>query len=204
MRQPRDRVGLSRTRGVLHQIVAARATLSRVRLQAPHSVPLVEPREDHVRTSPRSLRWPLHMHEAAQDVHPGVAAPHLLPEVGRSVPLGIRGVARAKVAAPVERQEPRAGTGQAGGHHHRGRIDREVHHAHPAQGPVAGRTDAAVLGDCVLDALARQRVLQLGGGHRHPVHEQAQVDSAPAGRVEGQLPGHRQHVGVVEGGQVRR
>ena len=67
-----------------------------------------------------------------------------------------------------------------------------------------GRPVAPVLGDCVLDALAREWVLQLGGGHRHPVHEQAQVDSAPAGRVERQLPGHRQHVGVVEGGQVRR
>ena len=125
------------------------------------------------------------------------------PQVGGAVSAGIRGVARAEVAAPVERQEPGAGAGQAGGHHHRGRIDREVRHAHPAQGPVVGRPVAAVLGDGVLDALTGQRVLQFGGGDGHPVDEHAQIDGPASGRIERQLPGNRQHVGLVEGRQLR-
>ena len=137
------------------------------------------------------------MDEAAQYVHPGVAAPYLLPQIRGAVAVRVRRIACAEFVAPVERQEPRLGAGQAGGHRHRRRIDREVHHAGPAQGPVAWGAVVAVLGDGVLDGLARVGALEFGGGHRYAVDEQCEVDGLVAGGIEGQLSGDRQHVGFV-------
>ena len=204
VRQPGDRVGLARPGRVLHQIATARPVLLGVGLQAPHRVPLVEPREDHLRAGLRTLRRLLHVEEPTEDVHPGVAGPHLLPQVAGAVPVGIRRVAGTEVMAPVERQEPGLPAGEAGGHRHRGRIDREVHHAHPAESPVGVGAIRAVLGDCVLDGLTGQRVLQLRRRHRNPVDEQTQIDGPGTRRIERQLPGHRQHVRLVELRQLRR
>ena len=201
--QPGDRVGLARPGRVLHQIVVPRAGCLGVGLQAAHRVPLVEPGEDHRRALLGTLRRLVDMDEAAQDVHPRVPGPHPLPQVGSAVPVRVGRVACPEIVAPVERQEPGLLPRQMGGHGHRVRIHREVHHPHPLQRAVLRVAVLAVLEDGVLDALAGQRVLQLGRRHRDTVHEQAQVDRLVARRVVAELAGHRQHVGLVPLDQLR-
>ena len=119
-----------------------------------------------------------------EDVHQGVAAPYLLPQVRGSVTVGVRRVARAEFVPPVEGQEPGSGAGEVGGHRHRGWIDCEVHHSGPAKGPVAGRPVVSVLGDGVLNGLTCVGVLEFGGGHRYAVDEQGKVDCLLAGGIE--------------------
>ena len=188
---------------MLHQVAATRPVLPGVGLETPHGIPLVEPRKYDFGTRLGTLRRLVDMNEAAQDVQPGVTAPHLLPQVRGAVPVGVRRIALAEFMTLVERQEPSARSVQPRRHRHRERINSKMHHAEPTQGPVPLRT-LAVLSDGILDALTRERVLELNRSDQNAVHEQAQVDGLVAARFEGQLPGDRQHVRVVALSQLGR
>jgi hypothetical protein len=55
------------------------------------------------------------------------------------------------------------------------RVDGEVHDG-VSQRAVLGVAVGAVLDDGLLNALTRERVLQLGGGDRDPVDEQRKIE----------------------------
>ncbi len=178
MRQPGDGVRLPRPGRVLDEVGVAGSLGSGRRLHAQHGVPLVVAGEDHARRLLGALGRLVHVHEAPQYVQPGVALPHLLPQVGGGMSGRVGRVAGPPLVAPVERQEECAGAGQPGGHGHPLRVDGEVDHS-GGQGPVPRVAVAAVLGDGVVDAPAGEWVLQLGRGHLHAVDEQGQVDRPP-------------------------
>ena len=72
---------------------------------------------------------------------------------------------------------------QVGAHPHLAVVHREVHHAAAElEQPLARVAVALVLLDRVLDRLLGQAVLQLEGGDRQAVDEQAQVERAAASR----------------------
>ena len=130
---PGDRVGLARAGGVLHEVAVAgtfgAAGLDELR----HDVPLVHAREAHGRRGrllPGDRVDPLLVldeHELAEEVEPGVALEHALPQVGRLRAVRVERVARAAVDAEVERQEVRPRPGELGGHVDLGIRHREVH-----------------------------------------------------------------------------
>lgn len=100
-----------------------------------------------------------------QQAQPRVLRPHPLPQVGASIAVGVRRVARptrdpGTIRALVERQEPRALPRQPGGHPHLVGVDREVHHHTALEDQVARVPVGAVLRDRVGHRLARRRVLQ--------------------------------------------
>ena len=79
---------LARAGRVLDEVRVTGSVRAGVGLELQHGVPLVVAGEDHALSrSPsgdRSLRGPLDVDEAVQDVEPGVLAPDPLPQVARS------------------------------------------------------------------------------------------------------------------------
>ena len=203
VREPGDGVRLPRAGAVLQQVAVPGPVDGGVPDQAAHHVPLVVAGEQHA-AGLAPGRGPL-LDEAVQQVQPGVAVPHLLPQVGAGVPGGRRRVAFAAglpgaAGALVERQEHRRGAGQSGGDEDQGGVHGEVRHAPPGEDAVAGVAPGgvAVLLDRVAHALPGEVVLQLGGGHGDAVDAQQQVERLPGvGLAVVHLPGHRHLVGVV-------
>ena len=102
-----------------------------------------------------------------------------LPEVVGLEPVRVRRVARAVVPAQVEGQEPRALALEVRAEAHLVLVHREVHHAAAELEQLLARVAVAlVLLDGVGDRLLGQAVLQLEGGDRQAVDEQAQVERA--------------------------
>ena len=194
--QPGQRVRLAGTGRVLHQVVVPGALLASGGGEGEHGVPLVEPGEDHRCRRLRPLRGRLDVHEPVEEVEPGVALPHPLPQVGGAVPVGVRRVPAAEVVAPVEGQEAGRLARQPGRHRHPLGVDREVDDR-PPQERVRGVAIAAVLLDRLVDALPGDGVLQLGRGHRDAVDEQAQVDRLGRACLVRKLAGHGQPVLAV-------
>jgi hypothetical protein len=94
--QPGDGVGLARPRRVLHQVVGPRPVLPGGGLEPADGVPLMEAGEDE-RAVPGRLRSLargrlLNVDESSQEVEPGVALPHLFPQVGGGVASGLGGL----------------------------------------------------------------------------------------------------------------
>jgi hypothetical protein len=196
VRQPGDRVGLARPRGVLHQVGMARPLLAGRRLQPHHRIPLVGAREDHSGRLPRALRRLLYVHEPTEQIEPCVALPHPLPQVGRGVSARVLRVARTPLVALVERQEPRVLAGEAGGHRDALGVDGEVDDD-AGECAILRIPIGAVLTDRVLDALTGHRILQFCGGDRKPVHEKRQIYALRRRGVVHQLPRRRQPVLAV-------
>ncbi|MDN5804668.1 MAG: hypothetical protein L0H26_08820 [Microlunatus sp.] len=161
----------------------ARLVVARRCLEAEHRIPLVVAREDHPGRLPRSLGRLLHVHEAAEQIEPGVPLPDPLPQIGGAVAIGVRWVARAAVVTGVEGEEDGACAGQPSRHGHQVRVDGEVDDR-PGQGPVLRVAIGAVLGDPLLHSLPGERVLQLGGGGDDAVDQEGEVDGPPAARRE--------------------
>jgi hypothetical protein len=195
--EPGDRVGLARPGRVLDEVVAARSLGAGGGFQGAYGVPLVVAREDHARRFPRPQRWLLDVDEALQQVEPVVPYPHLVPQVGGAVAVGVGRVAGAAVVAAVERQETGGRAGQPGGHGHLLGVDGEVHDGPAGEGEVGRVAVGAVLRLGVLDGLAGERVLHLGGGDRQAVDEQGEVDGPGGGGIEPELAGDGEPVGVV-------
>jgi len=142
---------------------------------------------------------------AAEDLQPGVALPHLLPEVAGAVAaLGVEGVAGAAVVAPVEGQEGGGGALQLGGHAHLAGAHGEMHQGAAGKGeqrfgelPLGpGVAIEAVLVDCVVDRLGEVG-LEFGSGHRQAIEEQHQVDAVLVAGGVAELAHHPQAVGGV-------
>ena len=209
---PGDRVRLPRPRRVLHHVVRPGALCPGCGLEAAHRVPLVVAGEDRHRLlllgGLGALGGHLHVHEPGEQVEPGVALPHLLPQVRGAVPSRRRrvpcttGLAGA-TGALVERQEPCRLTLQPGRHRHPVGVDREVHHRPLGKRHVPRVAILAVLGDRVLHVLMCQLVLQLRGGGRDAIHQQRHVERVLAPRLVPQLASHRYPIRRVLQLQVR-
>ena len=102
------------------------------RLQPAGDLQLVEAGEDDRRHLLLGVQ--LGNQVAAQDLQPAFPRPHLLPQVGRAVPVGIHRVARAPVVTPVERQEAGRRAIQLGDHGHRAIADGEMDQGPPGEG----------------------------------------------------------------------
>ncbi len=195
--EPGDRVRLARPGRVLHQVRLPGTERAGVGDERQHGAPLVVSRNER---DPLARLVGGGEHESVQQVEPGVARPHLLPQVAGAVPVA-SGIAGPVAVAPVERQEPGAVARQAGGHEHLLGVDGEVHDR-PAQQRIAWVAVATVLRLGVLGGLAGQVVLDLGGGDRDAVQEQPDVDGPGRRRVVRQLAGDRQPVRLVFGFEV--
>ena len=91
----------------------------------------------------------------------------------------VRRITRAVVVALVEGQKPRTLPVQLGAHPYLAVVHREVHHAATKlEQALAWVTVALELLHGVLDRLLGEAVLQLEGGDRQAVDEQAQVERA--------------------------
>ena len=140
------------------------------------------------------------MDELAHEVEHAVARPGLLPEIGGRVALarGRHGrIAGAAELALVEGQEARLRTGELGGD-----VDQVGVHGEVREAAAVGEERLArvavglVLADRVLDVLAVERVLELGGEDRDAVQEQHQVEALLVLRAVADL--------AHDGEQVRR
>ena len=140
--------------------------------------------------------------ELAHQVEHTVARPGLLPEIGGGVAVLCRGhgrIAGAAEAAPVEGQEASLRPGQVGGDVDQLGVDREVREA-PAVGEqrLARVAVGLVLPDRVLDGLAGERVLELGGEDGDAVEEQHHVEALLVPGAVPDLAGDREEVGGVQ------
>ena len=212
VRRPRDGERLARAGGVLDEVVPPRPVFAGAGLQPANRVPLVESREDQQRVpqgglAPLPRLGRLEVDEPVEDVQPGLPLPHLLPQVGGRVAFGVGGIPLAarrgvRVAAPVERQEPRGPALQLRRHHHQVRIDGEVDERPAAEKGILRIAVGAVLGHGVVDGLVREGVLQLGRGDGQSIDEQHEVDRIGVLRRVAQLSDDGQAVGVVLGLEV--
>jgi len=176
---------------MLDEVALAGPFLAGDRLQPADGVPLVIAREDRRAVAKlggvRRAVAGCDVDEAAEEVQPRVACPHLLPQVARAVAGRVGRVALAAGIAAVERQEASLWPGQASRHLDELGIDGEVHERPPAEGDVGRVTIGPVLVLGVLDGLVCERVLQFGGGNRDAVDEEAEVDRLGGGRIEREL-----------------
>ena len=203
VREPRDAVRLAAARRVLDEVVAPRP-VGAGRLDEPvDGVELVVAREDHrlALLRARALRVldlllaGLEEDVGAEDVEEALAFEHLAPEVVGAVAVGVGRVARAAVdgagvAAAVERQEARAGAGEARRHVDLVGVGGEVDEGAPleAEERRAGVAVLLVLADGVAPGLARHRVLELARRHRHAVEREDEVERVALARVARRLP----------------
>ena len=181
VRQPGDRVGLAAARRVLDQVAPAGAVRLCVGEQLAHDVELVVARPDLRRLLLAGLLV-LRLDDlrvVLEDVRQAVAREESLPQVVGLEPVRVRRVPGAVVPALVERQEPRGLALQLGAEADLVVVDGEMHDAAPElEQPLARVAVALVLLHGILDRLLGQAVLQLEGGDRQPVDEQAEVERA--------------------------
>ena len=101
---------------------------------------------------------------------------HLPPQVVDRQPVRVGRVARAVVAASVERQEPRRLAGEVGAELHLPLVHGEVRDAAPELEQLLARVAILlILQHRVVHRLLGKAVLQLEGEHRQPVDEQPDV-----------------------------
>ena len=205
VRAPRDGVGLARAGRMLNQVTLAGAVLQHVGHQRTRSVELVVARENHALQP--LLVVALANQVAVQDVEPALSRPHFFPQVGRREAVATHRVAGRAVVAAVERQEAGRRAFQLGSHPHFRLAHRKMHQraagkgqqwlGHAALG--VGHAVEAVLVHRVVHAL-REVGFQLGGGHRHAVEEQHQVERVLRRvRRVAHLAHHAQPVGGIRG-----
>ena len=202
VRQPGDGVALARSRAVLDQVALPRPPGPRVGHQAAHRVELVVAREDEAALAGLAALVVLLFHdmeELLQQVQHAVARPDLLPQVGGGEAAPGGRVARAAIAALVERQEARRRAAQAGGHVDQVRVGREMRQAAAEREErLLGVAVEAVLADGILDVLAGQRVLQFRGENGQAVQEEDQVQAVLVLQAVVHLAADRKEVAGVE------
>ncbi len=110
----------------------------------------------------------------------------------------------ALLRAAVEREELRRLARELRRHRDQLRIDREVDDRAARERHVLRVTVAPVLGDRVLDALARERVLQLCGRDGDPVQEEREIQSLRLVRRVRELPDEHEPVRLVARDELRR
>ena len=196
--QPGDGVGFAAAGGVLDQVAPAGAVGLHIGQGLPHHAELVVARPD-LAALPLAGARVLLLHDLGvvlQDVRQPGGGEHLAPEVVGLEAVGVGRVARAVVVALVEGQEPGAGTGQLGTHAHLAIVHGEVDDAAAElEEPLAGVAVAPVLLHGVIDGLLGEAVLQLEGGDRQAVDEQAEVEGAARlVHAVGELAGDREAV----------
>ena len=199
MGQPGDRVALAATGGVLDQIAAAGAVLSGISEQATHHLELVEAGPDLHRLLPAGLLvlGLHHLGVVLKDVGEPLAGEDLLPEVGRLEALRVRGVAGAVVPTLVEGQEPGGFAFELGAEAHLMVVHGEMGHAAAELEQLLARVAVElVLLHGVSNRLFGEAVLELKGGHRQAIDEQAQIQSS-LGFIAAvaELTGHAEAVG---------
>ncbi len=191
VRQPANGVGFARTRRMLHQIGLPHALGQSGLQQLVHRIPLVVAWKQKRCIEPLlalgilGLRH-FHRQKLAHHGQPSIALEHLMPQVAGGIAQGIIGrVARTSAThtirvATVERQKPRGGTGQPGGHPHLVGAHGKVN-----QGTVAKRQQGLGLPGGLIHRVAVVLVLahrvfnvlrgvgfQLDGGQRQAIQEQ--------------------------------
>ena len=196
--QPGDRVRLAAAGRVLDEVALARAMLSHIGESLPHELQLVIPRP-HLLAFFLAGAWIWLLHDLGvvlKDVGEALRGEHLAPEVVGFEALGVGRVAGAVVMALIERQKPRPLALEFGAHPHLAVVHREVHHA-AAEGKqrLARVPVALVLHHCVGNGLLGEAVLELEGGERQPIDEQAQIKGAASLVVAvSELARHRETV----------
>ena len=202
MRQPGDGVALARSRAVLDQVALPRPSGPRVGHQTAHRVELVVAREDEAALACLAALVVLFFHdmeELLQQVQHAVARPDLLPQVGGGEAAPGGRVARAAVAALVERQEARRRPAQMGGHVDQVRVDREMGQAAAEREErLLGIAVEAVLADGILDVLAGERVLQFRGEDGQAVQEEDRFQAFLILLAVAHLAADREEVAGVE------
>ena len=205
VREPRDGEALAAAGRVLDQVTLAGAVVSGMAHEAPHAVELLVAREDQEALAGLASALVLILDlvdELADEVEDAVPGPDPLPEVvGRVAVAGRRDgrISRAAEAPLVERQEPGLRAEELGGHEHLVRIHSEV-----GEAPRVGEERLAwvpvgpVLVDRVLDVLAGERVLELGGEDRDAVQEEREIDARFVLLAEVELADDREEVGGVQ------
>ena len=184
MREPGDREALAAAGRVLDQVTLPGTMPERIGHEPAHAVELLIAREDQ--KAPAGLAAPLVflldlVDELPHEVEHAVARPGLLPQIGGGVAgprRRHRRIAGAAEPAPVERQKARLRPGELRRDIDQVRVDREMREAAAIGKERLARVAVGlVLADRVLDFLAGQRVLQLGGEDRDAVEEQHEVEA---------------------------
>ena len=125
MRCPGDGIGFAGTGGMLDQILLPGALGQHRRQQLARGIELVIARENDLLDLLPAIA--LGHDIAADNLQPAIARPHLLPQVGGAMPVGIHRIARRTVIAAIERQKSRRYAQQARGHQRRAVAQREMH-----------------------------------------------------------------------------
>ena len=142
----------------------------------------------------------------AEDVEEALAGEHVVPEVVRLVPVGVRRVPLAAVhgagvAAPVEGQEARTLAGELRRHVDFFGVGREVDDRSlpEAEERRVGVPVSLILADSVAPGLTGHLVLEFAGGDRHTVEREDDVDRVLLAGVARHLPRDREVVGLEPG-----
>ena len=201
MGEPGDGVRLAATGRMLDQVAPAGAVLTGIRQHLAHHVELVEARPDLNRLLAAGLLvLDLdHLGVVLQDVGESPAGEDALPQVVGLEPLRVGRIASPIVPTQVEGQEPGGLALELRTEAHLVIVHGEMHDAAAKLEELLARVAVElVLLDGVLDGLLGQAVLQLEGGHRQAVDEEAQVEGE-LGLVAAvaQLPGDAEAVGRV-------
>ena len=198
MRQPGDGVALAAAGRVLDQIPFADAAGLGIGQELAHHVELVVAGKDLLLLLPPLVVLLLHdLGVVLDDVREPGLGQNLLPQV-----VGLEAALVGRVAGPVvpalvEGQEPGILALQVRAHPHFLVVHREVHHAAAElKQQLLGIPVALVLLHRIIHGLFGQPVLELEGGHRQAVDEEAQVQGE-LGLVlaVAQLPGDAEDVG---------
>jgi hypothetical protein len=164
---------------VLDEVPPAGAVLGGIGEESAHHVELVVTRPDlHRFLLPRLLVPGLDdLGVVLEDVGKPFPREDAPPEVVGLEAVRVRRVPRAFIPTLVEGQEPRGLVFEPGAEAHLVVVHGEVHHAAPElEELLAGLAIALVLLNGVPDGLLRQAVLELEGGYRQAVDEQAKVE----------------------------
>jgi hypothetical protein len=205
VREPGDGEALAAAGRVLDEVPLPRAPGARVGHEPAHAVELLVARKDEEALAglPAFFVFLLDfVDELADEVEHAVARPRLLPEVGGRVARARgrhRRVPGAAELALVEREEARLGALQVGRHIDEIRVRREVREAAAVGEERLARVAVGlVLADRVLDVLAGERVLELGGEEGDAVQEEREIAALFVPRAVAELGHHGEQVGLVE------
>ena len=136
------------------------------------------------------------MEEAAEEVHPTVAGPDALPEVGSFVAVGVFGITGGGAVAEVEGKEDGFVAGEARGHVDFVGIDGEMDEGAFLEGEDLFAVVAVgfVLMSGVLDGLPGELVFELGGSNGDAVDAEHEVQRLVVFGAVVKLAGEREAV----------
>ena len=199
--EPGDGEALAAPGRVLDQVALACACRARVGHELPHALELLVARKDQealAGLAPLLVLLLDLVDELANQIEHAVPRPGLLPEIGGSVALvgGRQGrVAGAAELSLVEGEEARLRPGELGGDVDQVRVHREVRQtAAVDEERLTGVAVGLVLPDRVLDVLAVEGVLELGGEDRDSVEKEHQVEAVLVPSAVADLAHHGEEV----------